>query len=433
MMNMSMVCSAIASGLEIIGILLFCHLVMETKKPGILEVGIGILGGIGLTILVTVTEGPLLIRCFLEVLVAVGAATGFSKEIFKKNLGVAIICKIVAELSKFLLGVGAGMLTLDGTFIEENHLHHHILSILIGIAMILVAVVLLQRKKAEKKIPRRIGMYFAMLLLFLLITISNQNRIEISHDVIYMWIMFAVSFFIMLVVSYVNEQYVMEKKLADLSASQVALLEKDYTDLNRAYAANAKMFHDFHNHIDMIRKLVTDEKYAETVAYLDELQAPILEMSNEKWTGLEAVDYLINGKIATAKEAQTDMKVQVEFPNHANLKDVDLCAIIGNLLDNAIEATRQVTDVKQRLISLTIRRINQMLIIKVENSYEAQLLQEAGQLKTTKKDGGLHGWGIQSVRAAAEKYDGTVQFSQENGIFRSVATLSFSGIESPIS
>lgn len=75
-----------------------------------------------------------------------------------------------------------------------------------------------------------------------------------------------------------NRQYEVEKELARLISEQAELLERDYTTLNNAYAVNAKLFHDFHNHIGALRQLLSHEKYAEAVQYLDELQAPVQEM-----------------------------------------------------------------------------------------------------------------------------------------------------------
>ena len=60
----------------------------------------------------------------------------------------------------------------------------------------------------------------------------------------------------------------------------------------------------------------------------------------------------------------------MEFPRHTNLQSADLCAILGNLLDNALEAAGQVAQPDQRFVQLTIRRIHQMLVIKVENRHK---------------------------------------------------------------
>ena len=118
-------------------------------------------------------------------------------------------------------------------------------------------------------------------------------------------------------------------------------------------------------------------------------------------------------------------QAQVEFPHHTNLRSADLCAVLGNLLDNALEAAQQVPEKEERFVCLTIRRINQMLIIKVENSFCIPPVFGDGTLTTSKEKNGLHGWGLKSAQTAAEKYDGTVQTSYTDNIFRAVATLSY--------
>src|SRR5699024_9052322 len=121
-------------------------------------------------------------------------------------------------------------------------------------------------------------------------------------------------------------------------------------------------------------------------------------------------------------------QVQVEFPRHTNLRSADLCAILGNLLDNALEAVKQIPVPEQRFIQLTIRRINLMLIIKVENSFITPPVKQDGELKTSKDNNGLHGWGLKSAQTAAEKYDGMVQTSYNGHTFRTVAFLSYQAV-----
>ena len=171
-----------------------------------------------------------------------------------------------------------------------------------------------------------------------------------------------------------------------------------------------------------------NEKYQEAAAYLDELQEPLREMTDTVWTGDETIDYLINSKMAAAADRQISLQAEVEFPRHTNIRSADLSAILGNLLDNALEAAEKVNPPEQRTISLTIRRIHQMLVIKVENHFAETIQAEHGQLKTTKTQKGLHGWGLKSAQAAAAKYDGTVRTAYEGNLFRAVATLSYHGI-----
>ena len=261
------------------------------------------------------------------------------------------------------------------------------------------------------------------------VTLSEQKSLAIPDDTLYMWTILAVVLMMSVLVFNINRQYEVEKELAKLKSEQAELLERDYTNLNRAYQVNARLFHDLHNHIGVLRQFLTHEKYEEAVRYLNELQAPVRNLTATVWTGDETADYLINSKAAAAEADGIRFHVQVEFPRRTNIRSVDLCAILGNLLDNAIEAARQVPDPSGRTVALTIRRIHQMLVIKVENSFAASPVQESGELKTTKTEGGLHGWGLKSAQTAAEKYDGMVQAGVSGEVFRAVATLSYQGME----
>ena len=112
----------------------------------------------------------------------------------------------------------------------------------------------------------------------------------------------------------------------------------------------------------------------------------------------------------------------------SDIRSVDLTTILGNLLDNALEAAETAPD-ELRFLDLTIRRINAMLIIKVENGYGNAPVESGGELETTKKDKSAHGWGLKSVQTAADRCDGTITTDHKDGVFRSVVTLSFQPVK----
>ena len=197
-------------------------------------------------------------------------------------------------------------------------------------------------------------------------------------------------------------------------------------NLERTYAANARLFHDLHNHLGVLRRLLTQGKDEEAVAYLDALQAPLKNLSSTCWTGDDTVDYLINSKAALAESLGVRFEAAVEFPRFTTLRGADLCAILGNLLDNALEAAQQVN--AGPFVRLKIRRIQQMLVIKVENSAQPPAVED-GVLRS-RKAGVLHGWGLNSAQTAAERYDGLVQTEYADGIFTAVVTLSFDALAS---
>ena len=97
-------------------------------------------------------------------------------------------------------------------------------------------------------------------------------------------------------------------------------------------------------------------------------------------------------------------------------------------MDNALEAVETAPD-ELRFLNLTIRRINAMLIIKVENGYGNALAENGGKLTTSKADKASHGWGLKSVQTAADRYDGTITTDYKNGVFQSVVTLFFQPVK----
>ena len=401
---------------------------LPAEKPDKKSIAAGLYGAPAIGVLQFLTGFPDFYRMALEAVWISACAGRRQRANFRMRLFVAIFYEIAVFFWQFLFMAGMGILLRSPDFLDEGTVNGQAAVWLLHILLSALAVYLLKSQNITEKGAFRFAALAAAAGIITVITLSEQTVLAISDDTLTMWTILSVILMMSVLVFNMNRQYEMEKELARLKTEQAALLERDYTALNNAYAVNAKLFHDFHNHIGALRQLLAHEKYAEAVQYLDELKEPVREMADTVWTGDEAVDYLINSKAAMAAAGKIPLQVQVEFPRHASIQSADLCAILGNLLDNALEAVRQVTEPEQRFVRLTIRRINQMLVIKVENSFAASPIQENGRLQTTKTESGLHGWGLKSALTAAEKYEGTVQTTYAGNIFQAVVTLSYHGV-----
>ena len=405
--------------------LFLVHRLLSIQKPDRKSIAAGLAGALALTVLLSLLHAPDFYRMALEAVLIAACAHRLQGAELRMGLFVGIFYEIGVSFWSFLLPAWMGVLFRSQDFLSARTLAgQSALWLLHGLLAVLAARLSRGRKINRKSAFRAVS---ALTLAGFLgvITLSEQTVLSIPDDTLYMWTILAVVLMMSVLVFNINRQYEVEKELAKLKSEQAELLERDYTAVNRAYQVNAKLFHDLHNHIGVLRQFLTHEKYGEAVRYLDELQAPVRNLTATVWTGDETADYLINSKAAAAEAAGIRFQVQVEFPRRTNIRSVDLCAILGNLLDNAIEAARQVPDPSRRTAALTIRRIHQMLVIKVENSFSSVPVQENGELKTTKTEGGLHGWGLKSAQAAAEKYDGMVQAGVSGEVFRAVATLSY--------
>lgn len=336
--------------------------------------------------------------------------------------------EIAVALWEFIISAGMGVLFRTERFLDASLPEHMMAVWIVRLLMLGIVLLAVRTREKENSSSRRIVSAVAVAGLFGTVFLSGQSAIDLSDGQMTVWIIFSMLILTAVLFFYLNNQYEMERRIAQLETEKNALLTRDYQMLKNTYAANAKLFHDFHNHTEALYRYLTKEKMAEAVRYLEDLRSPLGIVAQSVWTGDEAVDYLINSKIALGVSGRIQMNCKVEYPQHTNIRSVDLVAILGNLLDNALEAVNDIengTEESLRFINLTIRRINEMIIIKVENGCKTAPKVEEGELQTTKADTALHGWGLKSVRAAADRYDGTIETEYDRNRFCTVVTLSY--------
>ena len=391
----------------------------------------GLLGSFLITTVPAVSgvSAGLLYRAASEAAWIAVCSVRLRKADLRMSLFISTFYEIAVFFWQFLLAAGIGVLSGAETYLDAGSSGGQAAVWLFHLLLAAGAVVWRRSRNSHGNTyvgnTYRVASGITIAGFIITITLSEQKTIAIPEDSLTMWTILSVVLMMSVLVFHMNRQYEMERELAELKSGQAELLERDYTALSRAYAVNARLFHDFHNHIGVLRQMLSHAKTEEAVRYLDALQEPVRGMADTVWTGDETADYLINSKAASAKAQKISFHAQVEFPRNANIQSADLCAILGNLLDNALEAAGQTDTPDQRFVRLVIRRINQMMILKVENGFATAPIQEQGELRSTKTDGGLHGWGLKSVRTAAEKYDGTVQTACDGNLFRAVVTLSY--------
>jgi sensor histidine kinase regulating citrate/malate metabolism len=171
------------------------------------------------------------------------------------------------------------------------------------------------------------------------------------------------------------------------------------------------------NHFSVIQSYLADGKIDEAKAYLNRLGKDRAAYCVERFTGIEAVDYILSQKAELARQQNVETSIHAEYPKDCNIDPVDLCTILTNLLDNAIEACEKQPKVFNKRLSVTIRRINQFIIIQVANSCMEEPRIIKGNLVTSKADRRHHGWGMKNIKSAVEKYNGTMEYEYSENVF----------------
>ena len=174
--------------------------------------------------------------------------------------------------------------------------------------------------------------------------------------------------------------------------------------------------HDFNNHISCIDMLLQLDNVDKARDYIQKLTQSSQPQTVSVHIGNDIADAIVNQKMFRAKKDSIKMEVEGTLPVQLKIEDVDLCAILSNSLDNAIEAACQVEDIQQRKIRLEIIEQGHQVWIKVINSVKSNTLYK-GELKTTKKDKERHGIGMRSMQVSTERYKGKLQWSCDGSIF----------------
>lgn len=134
-------------------------------------------------------------------------------------------------------------------------------------------------------------------------------------------------------------------------------------------------------------------------------------------TGNDALDTILTEKTLFCDKNRIKLTYIVDVNGLSFIKPIDIYAIFGNALDNAIESALKMPDPARRIITLSVVVSGALLIVNVKNSFEGTLTVENGLPVTSKGDPGNHGFGLKSIRLLTQKYGGEMTFSGEDGIF----------------
>jgi len=194
--------------------------------------------------------------------------------------------------------------------------------------------------------------------------------------------------------------------------------------LERSSAMIEQIRHDKHemkNVYFYIESLVNAGEYEELTSFVNEKLAHRFDAIEEFRTGNRLIDFLLTQKMAEARASSIHVVTNLLIPAKLPIGQDDLCALLLNLLDNAITASQSEPEGD---IYISIREIKNYLAIHIRNRCSEDVLQKNPQLKTSKKDADNHGIGLRVVRAIAQKYNGIFKTCMENGYFVADVMLS---------
>lgn len=200
-----------------------------------------------------------------------------------------------------------------------------------------------------------------------------------------------------------------------IAAYQRELIETHYREVENMYRQIRGWRHDYRNHIQMMKVLAASGDMDALKVYLDELDTDLNTVDTVVKTGNPMADAILNSKISLARSRNIPTQVDAHIPVKLKMSELDLCCIIGNLFDNAMEASMALPEEK-RMIRVYMDMKGTQLYISFTNFTAAKKLSKVGKgFRTSKGEG--HGFGLVRIDDIVSRYDGYLSRNSEDGAF----------------
>ena len=206
-------------------------------------------------------------------------------------------------------------------------------------------------------------------------------------------------------------------KLIDrrIAAYQRQLIETHYQEVENMYRQMRGWRHDYRNHIQTMKVLASSGDLEGIRSYLDRLDTDLGTVDLAVKTGNAMADAILNSKRSLAKSRDIPVQVDAHIPVKLKMSELDLCCIIGNLFDNAIEASLALPP-EERLIRVYMDMKGTQLYLSFTNfTAGGKREKQGGRFLTTKGEG--HGFGLVRIDAIVERLEGYLSRNSEDGAF----------------
>ena len=252
--------------------------------------------------------------------------------------------------------------------------------------------------------------------LILEVIIANQTNLTKVEAVGSVSLLFAVNIIAFYLYDSLAENYIKKSKLAllqkenELYSRQCEIMQSSTEDL-QAFR------HDMSNQLIILNHLLEEGKDEEARRQLDELSRFIKGKVIYSTSGNIIIDGLVNYKLQSVASENIKVETEIVVPKQLNIDIADFVTLLGNLLDNALEALKKV-DREQRILTIKIMFSQERLIGRITNTYCGEIYLKDDKILTSKKEKQKHGYGLSNVEKIIKKYNGYMEIDYANWEFR---------------
>lgn len=408
----------VASFIEISMCCIFCGTFLEKERLGDRKYLVLAGSGIGAILVIVLNRIDIfsyinsmlvtLIVLFLQLLI-------YKAKVGKSVLFMLIYMVILTAIDFMTAYFMALVLDTDAGYLLNTQSLKRVICILLSKSLLILIIVTLSKMLKRTLIfLKRYVVIMCIYSIFLLVSLFvmvelNMNNGNPKTD-LFLTIFFIASILIELLMFYfvikTGESYEQRQK-AELIEMKNRMLQKSLDETNQAFKLWKSSVHDYKHNIIALTQLADDGNIEEIKKYLKREN----ELMDRKMfyiqTGNSVVDAIVNTKQSFAEEKGITFVVNAKVPENCVVSELDMANILGNLIDNAIEASNSE---EEPYIDVTMRQDKHFIVIKIINKYSREF---SKRLETTKHKRMFHGIGIGSVKNIVEKYEGEFSIDKQ--------------------
>lgn len=260
----------------------------------------------------------------------------------------------------------------------------------------------------------------SVFILLLLYAMISGHELRSIFAVLCLGIVAAANIIVLLLIDKLK-QSTQEHELLVAISERERQQKESVAALSAAYEAQRKLTHDFREHLTVLSDLLRSNQIVEAAKYISQLQEKHTERMLLVNTHNATIDAILNQKGYKAKNSHIEMRFEVNDLSGIHIHPTDCTVVLGNLLDNAIEACRKLPE-NERWIQVSIIRnslpnsqIGSVYISVLNPSTAVKIVNQ--NIETTKQNASFHGFGLRNVKTILEKYGAEYDMAYENGMF----------------
>lgn len=334
-----------------------------------------------------------------------------------KKICITLIINILLSLSELLIAI---LIKLDNLSFLTKASNGESIALFLSRIVFWIIVIIVQ-KIVDKDNPNKLSLkaavleilvFLSMIFELLYLCIVKEDNITINSVVLFTS---EITFYLMIYFQDCLIELFASNKQASLIAQEKEYYQKEAEIIQQKQELERQFRHDLNNRLQILNDIAERGNISELKNYLSEIDTKQKEHTVYSNTENLIIDSIINSKLQYASEKGIKVNADIILPTHIKVNTDDMVIILGNLLDNAIEACEKVNT--DKYIDILMRYEDGCIILNIKNSFNQVINRTGNEFITLKKDKTLHGLGIKSVKNTIDTYNGIIEFSSKGNEF----------------